>query len=424
MYRRAMACTVLIIFTAAATFPTYQSANATEFLVAEWGGNVISRLADLNGDGDALDAGERAIWADAVNGPTAISYGDDALFVLDSGIQVLRFVDLNLDGDALDLGEWTVFADGFSSPANIHRTSAGITYVSEPHTGEVWQLKDLNGDGDALDVSERTLFAVDVFGADDIISFQDSVLVSTNIGNQVHHVIDLNGDGDALDLGEDLPIAGLLSGGIGGARGLNNDGDGGFFVTSAVDGTVSHARDLNRDGDMLDIDELTLFAETSFGILNAPGALAKFNGAMLATDADQDTLLMIADLNGDGDALDLGEVVTFADGTTPVDVIALPVNLPGDYNADGTVDAADYVVFRKHEGTTMALPNDPIGGTIGPAQYAQWTAHFGQSAGSGGSVSTAASLAVPEPASVILVPFPALCFVILSRNRVAAKNRC
>jgi hypothetical protein len=56
--------------------------------------------------------------------------------------------------------------------------------------------------------------------------------------------------------------------------------------------------------------------------------------------------------------------------------------LMGDYNADGNVDAADYVVFRK------GLPS----GT-----YATWRTHFGESNnGAGGT-------AVPEPSAIVLV---------------------
>ncbi len=51
----------------------------------------------------------------------------------------------------------------------------------------------------------------------------------------------------------------------------------------------------------------------------------------------------------------------------------------GDYNNDGTVDAADYTIWRKNEGTGGVLPNDGIGGTIGAAQYAEWRAQYGNS---------------------------------------------
>src|SRR5262249_6411296 len=71
-----------------------------------------------------------------------------------------------------------------------------------------------------------------------------------------------------------------------------------------------------------------------------------------------------------------------------------------DFNESGVVDAADYVVWRKNQGTTNLLPNDLVGGTIGTAQYNQWRAHFGQTAGSGASAIANAS--VPEPATWVL----------------------
>jgi hypothetical protein len=54
---------------------------------------------------------------------------------------------------------------------------------------------------------------------------------------------------------------------------------------------------------------------------------------------------------------------------------------PGDYNDDGGVDEADFVPWRNNEGTTTVLPNDPVGGTIGQAQYDNWIANFGEGEG-------------------------------------------
>ena len=60
-------------------------------------------------------------------------------------------------------------------------------------------------------------------------------------------------------------------------------------------------------------------------------------------------------------------------------------SLPGDYNHDGKVDAADYVVWRKSNGSQ--------------SDYNTWRSHFGQSAGSGAALPSAEPLsaAVPEP---------------------------
>lgn len=65
--------------------------------------------------------------------------------------------------------------------------------------------------------------------------------------------------------------------------------------------------------------------------------------------------------------------------------------LPGDFNHDDKVDAADYTVWRDGFGTTYT-----------PDDYGVWKTHFGESAGSGaGSIGVAS--AVPEPGSVWLL---------------------
>ncbi len=82
-----------------------------------------------------------------------------------------------------------------------------------------------------------------------------------------------------------------------------------------------------------------------------------------------------------------------------------PASLVGDYNNNGKVDAGDYVIFRNNSGTTNVLPNDPLGGTIGIAQYNQWKSHFGDSHAASGSAR------VPEPTSLALVVLGAVASV-------------
>ena len=65
----------------------------------------------------------------------------------------------------------------------------------------------------------------------------------------------------------------------------------------------------------------------------------------------------------------------------------------GDYNGDGTVDAADYTVWRDHMGQTFSLTNEnPAAATPGivdAEDYAFWKSHFGNSLGSGSGTSCA-----------------------------------
>jgi probable HAF family extracellular repeat protein len=81
-----------------------------------------------------------------------------------------------------------------------------------------------------------------------------------------------------------------------------------------------------------------------------------------------------------------------------------PIPLPGDYNANGRVDAADYVLWRKNNNTAVTLSNDATPGTS-PADYTVWRSHFGQPPGSGSDAS--ANTAVPEPATYLLLMFGA-----------------
>lgn len=68
--------------------------------------------------------------------------------------------------------------------------------------------------------------------------------------------------------------------------------------------------------------------------------------------------------------------------------------VPGDYNGNGVVDGADYVVWRNN-GPLLNEVADP--GTISAADYTEWRARFGNTSGSG-----LASAAVPEPSDALL----------------------
>jgi hypothetical protein len=125
----------------------------------------------------------------------------------------------------------------------------------------------------------------------------------------------------------------------------------------------------------------------------------KYNGEITWADPDLGTIDSIA-ATGDLDVVLIGHS-------------SVSLGLTGDYNDDGKVDAADYVVFRKNEGTMNSLPNDPVGGTIGSQQYNNWRANFGMMAGSGAGAGTSA---VPEPGSFVIALAAMLAAALLRRR--------
>lgn len=87
--------------------------------------------------------------------------------------------------------------------------------------------------------------------------------------------------------------------------------------------------------------------------------------------------------------------------------------LMGDYNGNGVVDAADYVVWRKNLGSGTSLLNDDTPG-VGQDDYTRWRTHFGQIAGSG--LAAGVPVVVPEPAAALGM-FVVGVFVMGSRRR-------
>jgi hypothetical protein len=96
-------------------------------------------------------------------------------------------------------------------------------------------------------------------------------------------------------------------------------------------------------------------------------------------------------------------------GTTPPAV-------PGDYNQNGVVDAADYAIWRKNLSTNFQLPNEVAGTTPGQVtaeDYDAWRARFSNTSGSGSALQVGS---VPEPNCAVLVFLSAILFLPQMRS--------
>jgi len=104
--------------------------------------------------------------------------------------------------------------------------------------------------------------------------------------------------------------------------------------------------------------------------------------------------------------------------STIADAQLIPV-VPGDYNQNGTVDAADYVVWRKTFGQQeIGLAADGDGNhQVDADDYGVWRSHFGENS----SGATLAFDAIPEPATTCLALLASMIVVAFSR---AIPRRC
>jgi hypothetical protein len=89
------------------------------------------------------------------------------------------------------------------------------------------------------------------------------------------------------------------------------------------------------------------------------------------------------------------------------------VGVPGDYNDNGVVDAADYVLWRK--GGPLQFEVDTPG-TVNAADYTVWRARFGKTTAGAGSGSVMIN-EIPEPATMVFAALGLLLIHIVRSRR-------
>jgi hypothetical protein len=112
-------------------------------------------------------------------------------------------------------------------------------------------------------------------------------------------------------------------------------------------------------------------------------------------------------------------VTSISAGTYTSLLIAEP-RLPGDYNDNGIVDAADYVVWRKTLGQLVppGMGADGNGnGEITQLDYSFWGQHFGNTNAAGAAALASERTAVPEPCGLFLAVFGACLTLSRARRR-------
>jgi rhamnogalacturonan endolyase len=100
------------------------------------------------------------------------------------------------------------------------------------------------------------------------------------------------------------------------------------------------------------------------------------------------------------------------------DALRLEIDLlPGDYNYDGVVDAADYTVWRNSLGSSESLAADGnFDGVVDGLDYDTWKQNFGKSLPTGSAANSAGN-SVPEPATFVIALLATAIATVPSRRK-------
>ncbi|QDU88901.1 hypothetical protein Pla175_22850 [Pirellulimonas nuda] len=170
------------------------------------------------------------------------------------------------------------------------------------------------------------------------------------------------------------------------------------------------AGDVNKDGSVTQADvalaQLYLDGNGGTPAVDRQNELLNTPAFNLPADVLASLNLNDFDLTGD----------LFFDAQDVTAIAALVVNLPGDFNGDGFVDAADYTVWRDNLGANESvLPPGTGNGsaTVDAGDYTVWKNSFGSPASAGLSASQAS---VPEPATLGLMLLACAAIAVTRRH--------
>jgi hypothetical protein len=145
---------------------------------------------------------------------------------------------------------------------------------------------------------------------------------------------------------------------------------------------------------------------TTVGWPNSNGAGSIFLANLSSNPATPSSWTLSNNTNSATPQPVLAEVVDHPGGDvgSPGFVPGLTVSLDGDFNGNGVVDAADYVFWRKNDGTATG--------------YNTWRTNFGRTGAAASGVEVAS---VPEPTSAVMMAIASILFV--GRTVLSGRSR-
>ena len=309
--------------------------------------------------------------------------------------------------------DWTATA-----ASGTWSTNGNWSGSTTPNSLGITNVRHVSGGNQVAELAaSTTVWEVNVSGSAAnqtmTLNVQNGVRLTTFSGINVESNGILQLSGGTLDAqfvevsGGTLRGSGLITTGSGSIPGQVESRGGTVSPGNGI-GTLSiEGRFANAANSTLAIELGGLAAGTQYDQLLVDGQAAlsgTLNVSLLGFTpfaGDTFTILTADSLSGQFTNLLLPANYTWAVnyGATNVVLSVTGPGIIGDFNGDNKVDNADYVVWRKTDGSAL--------------RYLNWRSHYGTGSGSGSGTNVAAS--VPEPASILLIVLAA-CFLATCRR--------
>jgi T5SS/PEP-CTERM-associated repeat protein len=284
--------------------------------------------------------------------------------------------------------------------------SDGALFVENQGTVNVRQLAigldpgshgsaSVDGAGSVLNVMATTGNSIALLSADAAMSATNGGTINIGTGSPTSGKINV------------MPSGGLV--GIGTVEGSVRNSGGTVWPMNSLSIVGEYAQEA---GGELQVDVAGISAG-QFGVLDVQGS-AQLAGALdvrlmnnfQPNPGQQFVILTATNLVNNGIALTPAAADVFNLNVDTINdwvvITARAASVPGDYNENGVVDAADYVIWRATLGSTVDLRanGDDTGasqGRIDQADLNYWKARYGNTSGTGSGAP------VPEPAGMVSI---------------------
>ncbi len=321
--------------------------------VCDSGSDSVYLFTDFDADFDISASEITLFYSDASSGPDlstpnhVVAYGNGILLSDGGTLDAIFYLeDLNGDGDAEDAGEIVPFYDdssdgpNLSTPNGLVVAADGSVYASDDGSGvrSIFCLVDLDGDGNALSTGEVTVFYDgDTSGAlvtdpEALTLYQGDLLVSDVASQAIYRLSDSDQNGTVDPVTEVALFLDLTSYGFADVESILVDATDRVFVIDEDTGQVVTAVDLDGDGNAMGTAESQLFYDGSGLVTDANDATLNGTGGLLIADGALDAVVLLVDTDQNGTIEASEEQFYFDDSgallSTPSGIAFLPASAP------------------------------------------------------------------------------------------------